>query len=127
LRNAFPPAKREQVYPSAGQFGKEIIQCRRLALSFNQNAARLIFLRNLIEAKVAGKEVVAPPAKEQVHVINLMDALKKSVEKAQKTAAEPIAEEAAPDVKEAGIKKPPRKMAPSKGVKPAQARKRKSS
>src|SRR5262245_5105646 len=36
-------------------------------------------LRELIEAKVEGREVVAPPAAEEPHVINLMDALKKSV------------------------------------------------
>ncbi len=36
-------------------------------------------LSKLIEAKVEGKEIVAPPAAEQPRVINLMDALKKSV------------------------------------------------
>ena len=36
-------------------------------------------LRELIEAKVEGKEMVAPPEREEPHVINLMDALKKSV------------------------------------------------
>jgi DNA end-binding protein Ku len=39
-------------------------------------------MRELIEAKVAGKQIVAPPAEEEeVPVINLMDALKRSVEK----------------------------------------------
>jgi DNA end-binding protein Ku len=36
-------------------------------------------LTKLIEAKVEGKEIVAPPAREEPRVINLMDALKKSV------------------------------------------------
>jgi DNA end-binding protein Ku len=36
-------------------------------------------LRTLIEAKVQGKEIVVPPEREEPHVINLMDALKKSV------------------------------------------------
>jgi DNA end-binding protein Ku len=36
-------------------------------------------LRALIEAKVEGKELVTPPAAEEPRVINLMDALKKSV------------------------------------------------
>ncbi|HUE73354.1 MAG TPA: Ku protein [Pirellulaceae bacterium] len=36
-------------------------------------------LANLIEAKVQGKEVVRPPASEPGPVINLMDALKKSL------------------------------------------------
>lgn len=85
-------------------------------------------LTTLIEAKVAGKELVAPPAQEEVQVINLMDALKKSVEKMQKTAPPPsVTGTPAPEPKEAVAKKPPRKMAPSKGIKPAQARKRKSS
>jgi DNA end-binding protein Ku len=41
-------------------------------------------LRNLIEAKVQGKEIVAPPATEEPEVINLMDALKKSVAAAKR-------------------------------------------
>jgi DNA end-binding protein Ku len=36
-------------------------------------------LTNLIQAKVEGKEIVAAKAREEPHVINLMDALKKSV------------------------------------------------
>jgi DNA end-binding protein Ku len=39
-------------------------------------------MTQLIEAKVAGKEIVTPPQAEQPHVINLMDALKKSVAQA---------------------------------------------
>jgi DNA end-binding protein Ku len=41
-------------------------------------------LTKLIEAKVQGKEIVAPPATEEPEVINLMDALKKSVAAAKK-------------------------------------------
>src|SRR5206468_8517285 len=41
-------------------------------------------LTKLIEAKVQGKEVVSPPAAEEPEVINLMDALKKSVAAARK-------------------------------------------
>lgn len=70
-------------------------------------------LTALIEAKVEGKELVAPQAAEQVEVINLMDALRKSVAQTQ-------GEEAAPA-------KPPRKMAASKGAAKTPARKRKSS
>jgi DNA end-binding protein Ku len=40
-------------------------------------------LKELIEAKVAGKEIVAAPEEEETPVINLMDALRKSVDKAQ--------------------------------------------
>jgi DNA end-binding protein Ku len=71
-------------------------------------------LTQLIEAKVTGKEIVAPPVHEHRQIINLMDALKQSVAKVQQEAP----------AKEAG--KPPKKMAPSKGKEPAAARKRKS-
>jgi hypothetical protein len=40
-------------------------------------------LTQLIEAKVAGKELVAPPAVEHGHAINLMEALKQSVAQLQ--------------------------------------------
>jgi DNA end-binding protein Ku len=36
-------------------------------------------LTELVEAKVAGKEIVAPPVVEHAQVLNLMDALKQSV------------------------------------------------
>lgn len=42
-------------------------------------------LTKLIEAKVQGKEIVAPPTREEPHVINLMDALKKSVAAAKRS------------------------------------------
>lgn len=79
-------------------------------------------LTTLIEAKVAGQELVTPPPTEHVQVINLMDALKKSVANMKKPAEAP-AESAA---KPAG-KKPPRKMAPSKRSAASQTRKKKSS
>jgi len=41
-------------------------------------------LTELIEAKVAGREVVAPPETEEISVINLMDALKQSLSKKTK-------------------------------------------
>jgi DNA end-binding protein Ku len=75
-------------------------------------------LTQLIEAKVAGKEVVAAPVHEQAHIINLMDALRQSVAKVQKSA--PAAASA----------KPPKKMAasrkPETGAAEKPARKRKS-
>jgi DNA end-binding protein Ku len=70
-------------------------------------------LTKLIEAKVAGEEIVAPPVHEQAQVINLMDALRKSLAM-KKTGT----------TDKAG--KPPRKMAPSKAAKP-EGRKRKTS
>jgi len=44
-------------------------------------------LQQLIEAKVAGKEIVAAPASEGPQVINLMVALKQSVARVQGTNA----------------------------------------
>jgi DNA end-binding protein Ku len=64
-------------------------------------------LTELINAKVEGKEIVVPPAEEEVPVINLMDALKQSLGKAEKKA------------------KPAKKMAASR--RQAAPRKRKSS
>lgn len=72
-------------------------------------------LTQLIEAKVQGKEIVTPPPQEEAQVINLMDALKKSLEMQGAEAAEA---------------KPPKKMAksaPPPAKKPAAERKRKTS
>lgn len=75
-------------------------------------------LTKLIEAKVAGKEIVAAPVHEQAHIINLMDALRQSVAQVQKSppAAAPA--------------KPPKKMVasrkPDTGAAEKPARKRKS-
>ncbi|HEV3259132.1 MAG TPA: Ku protein [Gemmataceae bacterium] len=44
-------------------------------------------LTQLIEAKVAGKQLVAPAAREQLPIINLLDALRQSVAQAQESAA----------------------------------------
>jgi DNA end-binding protein Ku len=57
-------------------------------------------LKELIEAKVEGRELVTPPETEQPQVINLMDALKKSVAQAS-------------DGTTSAASKPTRKMAPS--------------
>jgi DNA end-binding protein Ku len=66
-------------------------------------------LTKLIETKVAGEEIAAPPSQEPAHIINLMDALRASVANAQPAEA-----------------KPEKKMAASKG-KETRARKRKTS
>jgi DNA end-binding protein Ku len=71
-------------------------------------------LTQLIEAKIQGKEIVSPAPQEEAQVINLMDALKKSLEM---QGAAPTGEEA----------KPPKKMAKSAAKKPAAERKRKTS
>jgi DNA end-binding protein Ku len=82
-------------------------------------------LTQLIDAKVAGQELVTPPPSEPAHVINLMDALRQSVERAKQGGG--AAEQPAAQAAELAAKKPPRKMAPSKAVKPSETRKRKSS
>ena len=46
-------------------------------------------LTELVEAKVAGKEIVAPPAVEHGQVLNLMDALKQSVAQLGPAEAKP--------------------------------------
>lgn len=87
-------------------------------------------LTELIETKVAGKEIVAAPAQEHTHVINLMDALKQSIAKLHEgrpaaPAEEPVPEAAAVSEPPAAIEPPPI-MAPSKKTR-GQQRKKKSS
>jgi DNA end-binding protein Ku len=73
-------------------------------------------LKKLIELKVDGKEIVQAPDREEPKILNLMDALKKSVAEAQaKMAGAPADDEAeAPAAKKlapsAGRKKGPRKV-----------------
>jgi DNA end-binding protein Ku len=69
-------------------------------------------LTQLIEAKVAGKEIVAPPVHEEGQIINLMDALRNSLARAKQ--------------EEPATAKPPKRVAPSRG-KETKARKKKSS
>jgi len=79
-------------------------------------------LTQLIDAKVAGKEIVAPPASEHPQVINLMEALKASVAQLQKPDA---AKE--PEAAEAASGRPPKKVAPSARSREAKTPKRKTS
>jgi DNA end-binding protein Ku len=70
-------------------------------------------LKRLIELKVDGQEVVQVPDHEEPKILNLMDALKKSVAEAQaKAAGVPVTEPAAADDDE-----PQKKLAPSAGRK----------
>jgi DNA end-binding protein Ku len=72
-------------------------------------------LAALIEAKINGKQIVAPAAEEPAQVINLMEALQRSVEATKKTAA-------------AAGAKPPKLTAPGAAAKKeAAGRKRKTS
>src|SRR5262249_25696637 len=67
-------------------------------------------MRELIEKKVAGEEIVAPPAEQPTQIINLMDALKQSLAKVQAPAEE----------------KPPKRVAASVRKAPGSARKKRS-
>jgi DNA end-binding protein Ku len=68
-------------------------------------------LTQLINAKFKGEEIVAPPEEEVAPVINLMDALRKSVAQTQRGGK---------------TVKPPKKMAGSRRVKTAVARRKSS-
>lgn len=69
-------------------------------------------LTAVIQAKVEGKEISSPRAQEEPQVINLMDALRESVAKAQATSPP---------------SKPKKKLAPSKSARAPAKRKRKTS
>jgi DNA end-binding protein Ku len=64
-------------------------------------------LTKLIEAKVAGQEIVAPPQEEEAPIINLMDALRQSVAQAQKRGSNgvPAPKAAATNGKESRCRK----------------------
>ncbi|MBL8823179.1 MAG: Ku protein [Planctomycetia bacterium] len=71
-------------------------------------------LIQLVEAKVAGKEIVSTPQPEETQVINLMDALRQSVAKATGGKVEKA------------VSKPPRKMAESTKGKTKELRRKSS-
>lgn len=73
-------------------------------------------LGELIQKKVAGEEIVAAPVSEEPKIINLMEALKKSVAEAQAAGARKMA----PSVKAKG------ETAARKGAKKAGSRKKKT-
>jgi DNA end-binding protein Ku len=109
-----PPAA---VVPEELQLTKSLIDAST-AKQFDFSKYKDVYtekLTKLIEAKVAGEEVVATPVHEHAQIINLMDALRQSVEKAQGPS------------KEDKTGKPPRKMAASKPEPATRARKKKTS
>lgn len=71
-------------------------------------------LRTLIEAKVEGREIVAPPAEKAPALGNLMEALERSLAEAKNKS-------------KSRSSKPSKLAAPSVGVKAKDARRRKSS
>lgn len=83
-------------------------------------------LKQIIQLKIDGKEVVAAPEVEEPKIVNLMDALKRSVAEAQAAAASGKAPaRAAEELKMAPSEAEPRKVAEEKD-KQKPARKRKS-
>src|SRR6266851_2689685 len=96
-------APKTEIHPEELKLAKTLISSST-AKKFDLGAYKDLYtekLTQLVEAKIAGKEIVAPPAHEGPQVINLMEALKQSVA------------QVAPTKKEAAGAKPPRKMAPS--------------
>jgi DNA end-binding protein Ku len=83
-------------------------------------------LTKLIEAKVAGQELVRVPDAEEPKILNLMDALKRSVAQAQSGAGPPAAAAEAHGESEAAAKSA-KKMAPSSGRAATGGSKRKKS
>jgi len=62
-------------------------------------------LQQLIEAKVAGKEIVTPPTTEGPQLINLMKALKQSVARVQETNGAKPPKMTAPRARLASVRK----------------------
>jgi DNA end-binding protein Ku len=81
------PQAYEEMVPESKAEPEEVEMARKLieasvAKKFDLAAYPDMYtkrLTELVEAKVAGKEIVAPPAAEHAQVLNLMDALKQSV------------------------------------------------
>lgn len=117
------PAPYEEEFPAVNPSKEELDLAKMLLKSSASN--KLDFakykdvytdrLSALIQAKVEGKEIVAAPAPAQAQVINLMDALRASVAKAQGAPAPAATGEP---------EKPPKKMAGAK-KEPAASKKKK--
>ena len=102
-------APKTEIHPEELKLAKTLITSST-AKKFDLSAYKDHYtekLTQLVEAKISGKEIVAPPAHEGPHIINLMEALKKSVAQTKKEA------------------KPPRVMEPSVPKRERAARKRK--
>lgn len=86
-----PPAEFEPEVPDVEVSKKELDLARTLVAQLSEKSIDLTKytdnytnnLEKLIEAKVAGQEIVAAPAEEEPHVINLMEALQKSLDSAK--------------------------------------------
>jgi DNA end-binding protein Ku len=90
------PAEFEPEVPAAEVTSKEMDLARMLVEQLSDPAFDVTAykdkyaeeLSKLVQSKVEGKEIVAPPAEEEPQVINLMEALQKSLD-ANKAKAKP--------------------------------------
>lgn len=97
------PAAFEEEVPKTSIPAAELKLIKTLLESFHQDEVNLSQYHDqftervteLIEARVAGKEVVTPEPTTEPHVINLMDALRKSVEQAKSSPGKAPAKPAA--------------------------------
>jgi DNA end-binding protein Ku len=81
-----PEAPQTQLAPDELQMAKTLVNASTGDFTLDKYADLYTNkLQQLIEAKVAGKEIVATPASEGPQVINLMEALKQSVARVQGT------------------------------------------
>ncbi len=94
--------------PQEMELTKTLIEASRIEFDPNEYEDQYVAkLTKLIEMKIEGEEVVQAPAPEEPKILNLMDALKKSVAEAQSGARRKMA----PSVKEAEQEAAPRKKA----------------
>jgi len=129
LRGAEEIRRREEVVPEveAAQAGKaevelaqQLIKGKSVAFDAKKYPDRYqAALKQLVEAKLEGKEIEAPPPQHTARIINLMDALKKSVAESGDKPAARHADHHAATKKAAGAKKksaaPPAKRATKRG------------
>ena len=86
-----PPADFEDLLPDVSIKADEMRLARTLIESSSTDEVDLSEykdtytqkLRELVEAKVSGQEVISPPEEDDVPVVNLMDALRRSVAKSR--------------------------------------------
>ena len=78
-------APKTEVAPEELQMAKTLVNASTGDFTLDNPDLYTSKLQQLIEAKVAGKEIVATPATEGPQVINLMEALKQSVARVQGT------------------------------------------
>jgi DNA end-binding protein Ku len=98
-----------EVFPQERELARTLIEAST-AKEFTPAQYRDAYtekLTHLIEAKVAGQEIVAPPYREQAPIINLMEALRQSVAQAQKRSSNGVLalQETAPNGKQTRSRK----------------------